>query len=580
VLFLALAWYVWHGWWAIFIVALVTLEILITLVDFAVEDKSRALPRNERWLHTLLAIGVGAILLALWPVVHAWFSLPTAIVPADHGTVSGLFTVFAAGAAAWSLRNALASLRHYAPSEWVRNPIAIGTPWSGRTVLVSGATGFLGGHVVRRLLGRGDRVWVWTRDADRALARFGPHVRIVTDLDTIPGDTRLSAIVHLAGARVFGIPWTRARRAKLLASRLETAQALLSLAGRLETLPGCWISASAIGFYGAQGDAWLSESSPPSEEFQSQLCEAVETMADAVRMTGIRTVSLRIGLVLGADGGVLPALARAARFGAAAVLGEGRQWISWIHVEDLARVIELAIDRPRVSGVVNAVAPNPVRQSEFQRLLTRALRRPLWFKVPAVILRKLLGEMAGLLVDGQRVFPARLAAERFTFRYPSLRSALRSLLARSRRPTLRASDAPACEVYFNADCPVCNAEMTRYRDLLTHADAHSFAPMRFIDGPRELGTLAEHGLRREHAEGRLYLRDERGNLSSGFDAVLLLWDRLPYFRRISPLFRLPLLRPLCTALYDHAVAPSLARWARSRSKGPHTARAGGTRLTD
>ena len=156
----------------------------------------------------------------------------------------------AAGMAAWGMRDALAALRHSRPAEWVRNPIESAERASGRGVLITGATGFIGGHVVRAMRKRGDTVWVWTRDADRALARFGPHVHVVTKLADIPADARIDAVVNLAGAPVIGPPWTKARRQLLIDSRVKTTQAVLDWCATRARPPRVLVSASAIGFYG------------------------------------------------------------------------------------------------------------------------------------------------------------------------------------------------------------------------------------------------------------------------------------------------------------------------------------------
>jgi uncharacterized protein (TIGR01777 family) len=295
-------------------------------------------------------------------------------------------------------------------------------------ILLTGATGFIGGHVIRRLRERGAQLWAVVRDVDAARAKLGMDVRVVAAPGDIPPDTRIDAMVNLAGAPVIGPPWTRARRKLLIDSRVQTTQALLEWCAARGRRPAVIVSASAIGFYGPGAEAWLDESSPPQSRFQSQLCVAREAAADAARAYGIRVVNLRIGLVLGADGGILAPLARAARFGLAARIGDGRQWMSWIHVDDLLRVIELAIDDASLSGPVNAVSPNPERQRDFQRALALAVRRPFWMWIPGMLLRVALGEMAELLVAGQRVAPRRLLEKRFSFRHALLEDALANLL--------------------------------------------------------------------------------------------------------------------------------------------------------
>jgi uncharacterized protein (TIGR01777 family) len=394
-IFLALALCQPHGACTWFLAGLLVMEIIVTLADFIIEDRTRKVPPAERVLHAVLALGFGAFLAMLAPVLRDWMGRPTALVGTTHA-FTVLFAVFSAGLFAWSLRNAFAALRLKRPPEWVRNPLQPGCSDRARTVLVTGATGFIGGHFVRRMVARGDQVLVLTRRPEYALERFGPHVRIVSRLDELPETTRIHAIVNLAGASILGRPWTRMRRRELIASRVDTTRALLTMMDRLVAPVPVLISASAIGYYGAQHDELLDEGSPAGDEFQSHLCREWEDVANAASSTGVRVVRLRFGMVLGRDGGAFPHLLLPARLGLAAILGAGRQWISWIHIEDLVRLIEFALDTPRASGVINAVAPRPATQRQFQRILTSVLRRPLFLRVPGAWVRAVLGEMATL----------------------------------------------------------------------------------------------------------------------------------------------------------------------------------------
>jgi uncharacterized protein len=294
-------------------------------------------------------------------------------------------------------------------------------------VLVTGGTGFIGRHVVRALRARGAEPWVVARDVARARARL-PGARVVASPAEIPDDVRIDAIVNLAGAPVIGPPWTAARRRLLFDSRVRTTEGVLAWCATRAQRPGVIVSASAIGFYGPGDDRWLDENSPPNAAFQSKLCQAREAATDAAKPLGMRVVNLRIGVVLGADGGMLAPLALAARCGLAARIGNGRQWLSWIHIEDLLRIIELAIDDATVAGPVNAVSPNPERQKDFQRALALAVSRPFWLWMPASLLRLALGEMAELLVKGQRVAPGILMQRRFVFRYALIEDALAHLV--------------------------------------------------------------------------------------------------------------------------------------------------------
>ncbi|HVY81988.1 MAG TPA: TIGR01777 family oxidoreductase [Steroidobacteraceae bacterium] len=556
-IFFALAWYEWRGAWALLLAAVILAEIPITLGDFVVEDRTRRLPVLERVLHTVLAINLGLILAVLAPIVFEWWRSATAVVPADHGAFSWLFTLFSVGVFAWSVRNTLAVLRHRRPPEWVRDPIVAGEKSAAaRTVLISGATGFIGGHLVRRLVAHGDTVLVYTRDADRALDRFGPHVHVVTQLDAIEPTARIDAIVNLAGERILGFPWTRSRRQTLIDSRVKTTRALVELAARLERAPRVFVSASAIGFYGIRGEQRLDEQSPPQPIFQSVLCQQWEEAALAAEAIGARVVRLRIGLVLGRDGGALPSLALPVRLGLGAVLGSGKQWVSWIHIDDLTRLIEFALDRPAVRGAVNAVAPSPATHRQVQHTIARALRRPMWLRVPALVVRVALGEMAQLLVDGQRVVPRRALALGFVFRHPDLRAALDHLIG----SRARAADAELTEMYYNGECPVCNAEMTHYARLC----AESQKSLRFIDSMQRPDALAACGLRTDHLERRVYLKDSKGRIVSGLPALIELWSRMPRYRWLAKLTSLPVLHRISVAIYDHVIGPGLAAWSRVR----------------
>ena len=426
--FVGLAWFRWQGVWIALIATVMLIEVAVTLLDFIVEDQTRRLPPFERVLHTLLAVNFGAVLAMLGPVLTRWWSLPSAVIPVYYGPISWVFTVFGAGVLAWSLRNAMAVARLRRPPEWSRNPILVRLKEAPRVVLVSGATGFIGGHLVRRLISRGDQVIVLTRDAGNALDRFGPHVRIVTSLKELGDDTRIDAVVNLAGAPIMGLPWTRARRATLIGSRIQMTRALVALMSRLTRPPRVLISASAIGFYGARANEWLDENSTAGADFQSQLCREWEAAALGAEGLVTRVVRLRIGFVLGRDGGALPQLLLPIRLWAGALLGRGTQWVSWIHISDLIRLFEFALDTPAIRGPVNAVAPMAATHAQFQRALGATLHRPVWLRVPAFVLRGMLGEMATLLVDGQHVVPRRAIEAGFRFRFRQLSGALTHLL--------------------------------------------------------------------------------------------------------------------------------------------------------
>lgn len=237
------------------------------------------------------------------------------------------------------------------------------------------------------------------------------------------------AIVHLAGASIAGGRWTAARKEVLRRSRVDATRHLVSGLVQLKNKPRVLVAASAMGYYGARGDEILTETSPPGNDFLAQLCRDWESESTKAEHEGIRTVMLRFGIILAAQGGALKQMLPPFRMGVGGRLGDGRQWMSWIAIEDVIALIRYAIANESLRGPVNAVAPNPVTNAEFTSALAAVLRRPALFPVPRFVLRLMLGEMTDGLLASQRVIPASLTAKRFSFRRPELKGALESILA-------------------------------------------------------------------------------------------------------------------------------------------------------
>jgi uncharacterized protein (TIGR01777 family) len=235
------------------------------------------------------------------------------------------------------------------------------------------------------------------------------------------------AVVHLAGEPV-AQRWTRAAKERILTSRAEGTSRLVETLASLVQRPTVLVSASAVGYYGARGDEVLTEQSAPGEGFLSEVCIEWEKAAAKAEDLGIRVVRLRLGVVLGRDGGALAKMLPPFRLGAGGRLGSGDQWMSWIHLDDVVGLIRHAIDSPALSGPVNATAPAPVTNAEFTRVLAAALNRPAVLPVPAFALRLLYGEMSEILLGSQRVMPAAAQSAGFQFRYTDLSRALRNLL--------------------------------------------------------------------------------------------------------------------------------------------------------
>lgn len=466
--FLGLAWFEWRGAWAIGLMALMLGEVGITLADFIEEDRTRRLPPSERVLHTLMAIGFGAILALLAPIALAWSRAPTAVVLAPHGLLSWAMSVVGLGALAWAARDGIAAAARPRPEPPVREAL---TPRGG-AVLVTGATGFIGRALVAALARQGRRVLVLSRDALAARAQFrdaqfrdaqlggaqiggaqiGGAVTVVERLDDLPAELRLAGVVNLAGAATVGGLWTRRRQRVLLESRRRTTAALVALFERLETPPPVLVSGSATGFYGDAGEALLDETSPPEDgRFLSDLCRLWEAETFKARALGVRVCALRLGMVFDWSGGPLPLMALPARFGLAAMLGSGRQWAPWIHRRDAVRMILTALDDPAWRGAINAVAPDLVTNAQFTRRLARWLGRPAWLNVPAGPLRLALGPLADLFLASQRVLPNKAWALGFSFERPTLEMAFgprraaapdRELIRLTERPPVTARPSP------------------------------------------------------------------------------------------------------------------------------------------
>jgi uncharacterized protein len=304
---------------------------------------------------------------------------------------------------------------------------------AARAVLVTGATGLVGRRLVASLRGDGRAVRIVSRSV--APEGFDTGVEVVSwNGRDLPREAfaGVGALVHLAGEPVFGPLPTATHMRRVRTSRVESTEALVAALGALPAneRPECFVCASAVGYYGSRGDAQLDESAEPGDGLLAEVCTAWERAARGAEPLGIRTVRLRIGIVLAHEGGALPLIAQVFRVGLGGRLGDGRQWFPWIAIDDLIALVRTAIDDPRWSGAVNAVAPGVVTNADFTRALGRQLGRRTWLPVPAAIVRRALGELSGELLGSRRLVP-RAAQERgFRFAYPELEPALRAALDR------------------------------------------------------------------------------------------------------------------------------------------------------
>ena len=288
-------------------------------------------------------------------------------------------------------------------------------------VLVTGGTGFIGRAVCHALRGAGHTVTIVSRDASGEASG-----------DTIgweavgQGAAAADAVVNLAGEPIAGGRWSPARKEAILESRVGATRALVDAVGLATTRPKVLISASAVGYYGARDDEPLDETAGAGSGFLAEVCQAWEGEASRAEAFGLRVVRLRFGMVLAGDGGALARMLPPFRAFVGGPLGDGQQWTSWIHRGDVTGLVLAALGNEGYRGAINATAPEPVRNRDFTAALGRVLVRPAAIRVPAMVLRLALGEMADVLLTGQRVLPR--AAERLGYRwqYPEVLGALRA----------------------------------------------------------------------------------------------------------------------------------------------------------
>jgi hypothetical protein len=297
-------------------------------------------------------------------------------------------------------------------------------------ILVSGSTGFVGtalaetlereGHTVLRLVRPGTS----QKGASSAGAPTVAWDPLTGHFDAVAAEGA-DALIHLAGASIAGGRWNAKRKELLRTSRVDATRCLMGALGKLQRPPGVIVGASAIGYYGTRGDETLTEASAPGNDFLAGLCQQWEEEEARGAQFGARVVHLRFGIILAAHGGALPQMALPFKLGAGGRLGDGRQWMSWLTLRETVRIVQFALASSALSGPVNVVTPNPVRNSEFTKVLAKTLHRPALFPAPAFALRLAVGEMAdALLLVSQKVMPAKLKQAGYAFELPDLAGAL------------------------------------------------------------------------------------------------------------------------------------------------------------
>ncbi len=299
-------------------------------------------------------------------------------------------------------------------------------------IAIAGATGFVGTRLVERLQTQGHEILILTRNPQQAGTRF-PQAQVVSYNPLKSGVWQESisgcnAVINLAGEPIAEKRWTSEQKRTILDSRQIGTQKIVEAISSASVKPQVLINASAIGYYGTSETSKFTETSPAGNDFLAEVCTKWETAAQAVTASGTRLVILRLGIVLGEDGGVLGKMLAPFSAFVGGPIGSGKQWFSWIYRDDLVKMIIAAIEDPQMQGVYNATAPNPVTMADFAATLGTVMNRPSWLPVPNFALEALLGEGAIVVLQGQQVVPTNALARGFEFQYPTLKPALAAIL--------------------------------------------------------------------------------------------------------------------------------------------------------
>lgn len=422
-LILCFAWFQVGGWIIAIPVIAVIAGLILSMWDLVVEANTRKLPPLERITHTLLSINFGVILTYLYPEVLFWFRSPTEVTPVFYGMNSLVLSLLSIGAFISAFKDWQRSIKLKS-----KNVLSLGFEVENcqkKRILVTGGSGFIGKRLVEVLISQHHEVTILTRDIPSAARGLAGRVGFVTNFSQIDSDSQFDVIINLAGEPLAKGRWTKKRKEKFVQSRLSVTAGICDLIKRLKHKPEVLISGSAIGFYGPHDDEVLDENGRGVVCFSHSLCHSWEQQALQAQQLGVRVCLLRIGIVLGQDGGPLAELRLPFEFGCAMKIGDGKQWMSWIHRDDLVAMILYLFDRPELQGAFNATAPVPVSNGEFKILLSQYLKTFVSLKIPSTLLSLMVGELADeVLITGQRVIPAKIQASGFKFIYPKLDDAL------------------------------------------------------------------------------------------------------------------------------------------------------------
>ncbi|MEQ4987069.1 TIGR01777 family oxidoreductase [Proteus sp. fly-1089] len=295
-------------------------------------------------------------------------------------------------------------------------------------ILITGGTGLIGKALVCELALSNNDITVLSRSPQKVYSHFCNEITCWTQLSDKQNLNEFDAVINLAGEPIADNRWTPAQKQKLINSRCDLTQKLVELIKASDSPPSVFISGSAVGFYGDQGDLQVTEQTPANPEFTHELCAKWESIALEAQTPLTRVCLLRTGIVLSTLGGALPKMSKPFKLGLGGKLGSGKQYMPWIHIDDMISAIIFLLKTQDAKGAFNLTAPNPVQNKEFTRLLGKAFNRPALMTVPENVLRLVMGESATLILGGQQAIPEKLLNAGFEFRYPHLEEALKDII--------------------------------------------------------------------------------------------------------------------------------------------------------
>lgn len=300
-------------------------------------------------------------------------------------------------------------------------------------IILAGSTGFIGQALIQALLSDGHDLYLLTRNPEKGRGEWGDQVKLLKwDACTLEPWSRemegADAVINLTGESIAGKRWTPEQKKKIIDSRVHSTKVMAEAILKSDSKPAVFINASAVGYYGSISSGDVTEDTVTGKGFLADTCVKWENEAKRASVEGVRVVCLRIGIVLEKEGGALEKMIPPFKFFIGGPLGSGKQWMPWIHRKDLVSIIQFILQSGKVAGAVNATAPYPVTMKEFCQKLASALGRPSWAPVPAFALKLLLGEMADMLLGGQKAVPEKLLQAGFLFKYPYFEDALKEIL--------------------------------------------------------------------------------------------------------------------------------------------------------